>query len=231
MKPPLYLISALLLLLATTFLEAQQDAIPVAQNGPVLGLHIMPLSMTNYKARYRAGAMVQFRRMALVLDLEYGDRYTLNWLRSSGNDTNLFYGVRPEIRLRFPTTYNPERPNDGVYTALEFPVTYTERTLLERSYNDDDGQRRYFDRANKARTRATVVLKAGYVFFIGERLYLDVYGGMGGGIRIISYNNVVGDRPGPSAGDGWFPAFDTVDEVGTTRVMDLSLGFRVGYAF
>lgn len=225
--------SILLVLLAVIFYSngvvAQSTVTATAAKNTTFGLHLMPLSLSNVRSRYRLGLTARHKRMRYMLDFSYGDGSTPNWLFN--NEGILFRGIRPEVSYHIPTKSTGKGPENSIYFGLELPYTRLERILYHRSYTYDDGKRYRFDRARKIRTRTTAMAKFGFLLHVGTHLYLDLYGGLGGGRRQVAYEEVVNKRED----DGFYFdnitwAFET-DRQGSGWVIDLALGYRVGCNF
>jgi hypothetical protein len=194
------------------------------------GVHLMPLSVMNLRARYRLGALYQTGgRLTYLLDLEYGGGRTPRLFFGDRNPVDRFVGLRPELRRSFLAS--PDRKQADPYLSLELPVTYFEVRVNDPHYVREDGTHVTYDYANRQRLRITLIAKGGVVVFLGDHLYFDVYAGLGGGGRRVTYRDQGTRRPVTRRMVNRWPVGAREAAVGWRRIVDAAAGFRVGYLF
>ena len=200
---------------------AGADPTRVVQRGA--SLHVMPLSFFNGFSRFRAGAQYKWSRWGLLLDYERGSDYTQSLVSNNDNASYKFVGIRPELRFDPVPSFTP------FYLGMEVPVTKMERRVNGR-FTRADGSGVRVTNALQERTRVSLIFKAGMQYAVWNRLYFDLYLGLGAAYRRLEYSDA--SRTEPIRDDDFegFGIFGSgLSREGVVYVPELALGLRVGY--
>ena len=186
---------------------------------------VAPLSLVGSHRRLRAGVIWHRYRWNYLLDLEYAPGLR-GWGDISGESRHHFlYGVRPEVRYAFH-----DRGYLQHFVGVEVPINYLEVLVDNGRFYNATGQYVAFDQGVRHRERISLLAKYTLAAAVTRRLHLEAYTGFGVARRRNYYRGLVNVREENDflLGDvetGWGPT----PGVGTDWVLDLALGFRIGY--
>lgn len=194
-----------------------------------LVLTAAPLALLGRYRRVRLGLLWQRPAVNYLLDLEYGPGFP-HGIGSIGNDNPVqFYGLRPEFRVQFGSKgrrhWNPRH-----FAGVEIPVSYLNTRVDGGKFFDERGEFFAFDRALRHRKRLSILVKYTATAAVGEHWHLEGYFGIGPALRRNYYTEFVNLRPEDPifSEDGEWGLGGSPSE-GTDGILDLALGFRVGY--
>jgi hypothetical protein len=189
------------------------------------GLHIMPTSFVNLLPRFRAGLIYKPSLFSFLVDVEYGSDFTMGAI-GLPNDTDFnFIGIRPEVRFDPIPTYRP------FYVGLEVAISEFSRRK-DGVFSRPDGSQIEVRDALQERFRIGGIFKAGIHHLAWERMVLDMYLGIGGAYREVTYTDAASfstareDALGPDELFG-----RNLFREGDRFVPELAFGIRLGYWF
>lgn len=197
-----------------------------------LSVHLTPLTYLAEWSRLRVGASMRKGRYGYTLDVEYGNSASHGWVFESPYREYQFFGIRPEMRKYFRNTKLKNGFAHGAYISLEAPLNYATRTVRRQFKRGSN----YFniDSARERRVRSSLVIKLGTEVFHFRRILLDAFWGLGAGFQSVTYFNEIGLRPADTIREfsdafGGIRFYDRPLEERNRIVLELALGFRVGY--
>ncbi len=199
------------------------------KNSGTLGVYIAPLSLIDFKPRYRVGAEYSHNNK-WVYSLDFGlGNYQMNYYRLKKflhiNKYGLFE-IRPQVKFQFRNA-----KHNKLYFALEgFFVDYR-FSVKDLFYIDYPTNTKInFETADYHK------IKTGYLIIFGEkrvffnRLFYDFYIGLGIAHRYLDYYNIVNPTLNIEDEDRLFNVFDDTYE-SCKYVANMALGIKVGYKF
>ncbi|MEM6769950.1 MAG: hypothetical protein AAF597_05115, partial [Bacteroidota bacterium] len=187
-------------------------------------IDVMPLSTISVYPKYRMGVGVIRNKLIFSLDVEYGNEDLFT--RYDAGETYRFIGLRPQFRWR---EYFDD--HSFYYVGTEFSINTLRQSESDGTFMSTAGSRLTFDSGDKERQRLSGQIRAGLFLGLGPHFFFDLYTGIGAAVRKYSYVNLTNLRLATEEEDqGWGFSSDNSDE-GVRWVLDLGLGFKVGYIF
>ena len=195
----------------------------------IFGIHWVPLEAFLHHPRFRFGIHAGGIHQDYILDFYYG--------KNLFNKTNVFgpvqpysiIGMRSEIRWSKKLERYSRRIITQPYLSAELLLDHTTQTYSNGGVFKDNGQRWRFASGVLERTRIALLFKRGSVFYTKSNLYLDVYTGIGVGLRTVAYSDLQGVSLATSPPtEAWFTSSDEPD-TGESLHPYLALGIRIGY--
>ncbi|WP_116107940.1 hypothetical protein [Lewinella sp. IMCC34191] len=189
---------------------------------------VAPLSLLGRFRRVRAGVIWSRPRWNYLLDLEYAPGFSGVGRLTTQARHHFFYGIRPEIRYAIARKAN-ERERYRQFVGLEVPVNYAEAVVDNGQFHNSEGEYISFDRGIRHRERVSVLAKYTLAVWIDRHFYVDGYAGMGVARRKNYYTELVNARPEDSLLEDFEWNWGASPAEGTVWLLDVALGFRLGY--
>jgi len=192
-----------------------------AQNISRLEISLMPLSMLQLSQPHLRGGLRVYplKNISIGADFGYGNDFLYYMKDNSFNYS--YYSIRPEIDYSIIRT-----DEHNFYIGLEYFYYKKQNSLTAGSFFTKDFYHMQFTQADYTKIKEGLHLKTGLTIYTKHGLLLDFYTGIGYRRKFAEYTNVI---------DGVFREEQCplciIERLGFVQGTNLSLGFKIGYAF
>lgn len=204
------------------------DSINPAIKPYELAIYIVPSSLFDTNPRLRAGAKMMFipamPKLGFSIDLGFGaEAFKAISINEDIMPKYRLLEVRPEISYHF----NPKFSN--YFVSIEYFYIHHSSQWRDGYYHDfSNNTKYYFSLADFSRIKQGFHFKAGLAGFSFNRLYLDLYMGLGIAFREIDYQN-----PAITKSVEFYPSMLTKRKSyhikGKDTFFNMALGMKIGF--